>query len=115
MASLSGPCLHPKLAIAVDDDIDPNDLRQVMWSMTTRVHAEKDVTMIHNTRTFALDKTSPVREGGHQFERVGTKWLIDATKPAITHPEERAQFAPAMPINLHSVNLEDFLPEEVFK
>ncbi len=115
MASLSGPCLHPKLAIAVDDDIDANDLRQVMWSMTTRVHAEKDVTMIHNTRTFALDKTSPVPEGGHQFERVGTKWLIDATKPAITHPEERAQFAPAMPINFHSVNLEDFLPEEVFK
>ena len=36
MAALSGPFLHPKLAVAVDDDIDADDLRQVMWSMTTR-------------------------------------------------------------------------------
>ncbi len=115
MAALSGPYLHPKLVVAVDEDIDAGDLRQVMWSMTTRVHAEKDVTLIHNTRTFALDKISPVAEGGGQFERLGTKWLIDATMPAATHPEERARFTRAMPKNFDQVNLEDFLPEEMFK
>jgi 3-polyprenyl-4-hydroxybenzoate decarboxylase len=83
--------------------------------MTTRVHAERDVTLINDTRTFALDKVSPIAEGGHPFERVGTKWLIDATRPALTHPEDRAQFTRAMPRNFDSVKLEDFLPEELFR
>lgn len=115
MATLSGPYLHPKLAIAVDEDIDANDLRQVIWSITTRVNAENDVTLIPHTRTFALDKISPVHPGGNQFERMGTKWLIDATMPAPTHPEARQQFERAMPINHESVDIRDFLPEELFK
>ena len=115
MAALSGPYLHPKLAIAVDEDIDANDLRQVIWSVTTRVHAARDVTLLPNTRTFALDKVSPIEPGGNQFERMGTKWLIDATMPAPTHPEARQQFERAMPKNFDSVDIADFLPEEVFK
>ena len=113
MAALSGPYLHPKLAIAVDDDIDASDLRQIMWSMTTRVHAERDIGMIHNTRTFALDKISPIAEDGGQFERVGTKWFIDATKPALSHPKKRANFDRAMPKNFSSTNLHDLLPKDV--
>jgi 2,5-furandicarboxylate decarboxylase 1 len=110
MAALSGPYLHPKLAIAVDDDIDAYDLRQVMWSMTTRVHAEKDVVMIPNTRVFPLDNSSPVAEGQSSHHRIGTKWMIDATKPAITQVEQRARFDRAMPKNFDAVNLDDFLP-----
>lgn len=110
MAALSGAYLHPKLAIAVDDDIDANDLRQVMWSMTTRVHAERDVVMIPNTRVFALDNISPVVPGQNSFHRLGTKWLIDATKPAVTQAEERARFERAMPRNYDKVNLDEFLP-----
>ena len=82
--------------------------------MTTRVNAADDVTMIPNTRTFALDKVSPVPEGGHQFERMGTKWLIDATMPAVSRPDQRERFARAMPKNFDSVDLEDFLPEDMF-
>jgi 2,5-furandicarboxylate decarboxylase 1 len=115
LAALSGPYLHPKLVIAVDDDIDANDLRQVMWSMTTRVHAEKDITLINNTRTFALDKVSPIAKGGNPFERVGTKWLIDATMPAANHPDQRARFKRALPKNFNSVELEDFLPAAMFE
>ncbi len=115
LAALSGPYLHPKIAIAVDEDIDADDLRQVMWSMTTRVNAADDVVLIPNTRTFALDKVSPVAEGGHQFERMGTKWLIDATMPAASQPDQRERFARAMPKNFDSVDLEDFLPEDMFK
>ena len=111
LAALSGPYLHPKLAIAVDDDIDAADLRQVMWSMTTRVHAERDVVMIPNTRVFSLDNISPQAAGDNPFNRIGTKWLIDATKPAITQAAERARFARAMPKNFDSVDIEDFLPE----
>jgi len=110
LAALSGPYLHPKLAIAVDDDIDASDLRQVMWSMTTRVHAEKDVVLIPNTRVFSLDNVSPMIPGLSSFQRVGTKWLIDATRPSVALPVERARFERAMPKNFDKVNLDDFLP-----
>lgn len=110
MAALSGPYLHPKLAIAVDEDIDASDLRQVMWSMTTRVHAEKDVTLIPNTRVFPLDNVSPIVEGQDSLHRIGTKWMIDATMPAPTQVEARSRFERAIPKNFDSVALEDFLP-----
>jgi len=111
MAALSGPYLHPKLAVAVDDDIDASDLRQVMWSMTTRVHAERDVTLIPNTRVFVLDPASPSVPGA-AFQKIGTKWMIDATKPAITQTEERARFTRAMPKNFDDIDIADFLPED---
>jgi 2,5-furandicarboxylate decarboxylase 1 len=110
MAALSGPYLHPKLAIAVDEDIDAADLRQISWSMVTRVHASEDVTMIPNTRVFGLDSISPNVPGFGQYTRLGTKWLIDATLPVNLSEEERQEFMAAYPKNYASVRLEDFLP-----
>jgi 2,5-furandicarboxylate decarboxylase 1 len=110
MAALAGPYQQPKMAIAVDDDIDAADLRQVMWSMATRVHAERDVIMIPNTRVWGLDNASPVVAGAEAYQRLGTKWMIDATKPAVTLPKERARFDKAMPPNFESVDLRQFLP-----
>lgn len=111
MAALSGPYLHPKIAIAVDEDIDATDMGQVMWSLTTRVHAERDVVMIPETRVFSLDNVSPVVEGMSSLHRLGTKWMIDATMPSLAQPEERARFARAMPTNYDKVELADFLPK----
>jgi hypothetical protein len=42
--------------------------------------------------------------------RIGTKWLIDATKPAVTQAADRARFERAMPKNYDTVDLKDFLP-----
>ena len=109
MAALSSPYLHPKLAIAVDDDIDAADLRQVFWSITTRVHAERDVIRIPNTRIWSLDNVSDIVPGMSPMYRIGTKMMIDATKPALTQAEDRARFERAMPLNFDSVNIEDFL------
>ena len=110
MAALSGPFLHPKIAVAVDEDIDAGDLRQVVWSITNRVHAERDVIMIPNTRVFGLDKVSPVAPGQSSHHRIGTKWMIDATIPAAIPEEDRRRFDCALPKSHDSVNLEDFLP-----
>ena len=110
MAALSGPYLHPKMAVAVDEDVDAGDLRQVMWSMTTRVHAERDMIMIPNTRVFALDNVSPVVPGQGSFHRLGTKWMIDATMPAVSQVGERARFQRAIPRNFDAVDLDEFLP-----
>lgn len=110
MAALSGPYQQPKMAIAVDDDIDAADLRQIIWSMTTRVHAERDVILFPNVKVFGLDNVSPVVPGVESFQRVGTKWMIDATKPPVTAPGQRKRFDRAMPPNYDGVDLKDFLP-----
>jgi 2,5-furandicarboxylate decarboxylase 1 len=110
MAALSSPYLHPKLAIAVDDDIDASDLGQIFWSLTTRVHAERDVVRIPNTRIWSLDNVSDIVPGMSAMYRIGTKMIIDATKPAMTNPAARARFERALPFNHDDVDLADFLP-----
>lgn len=109
-AALSSPYLHPKLAIAVDEDIDAGDLRQVFWSVTTRVHAERDVVRIPNTRIWSLDNVSDIVPGMSAMYRIGAKMLIDATMPALARTSERARFERAMPRNYDEVDLADFLP-----
>lgn len=110
MAALTGPYQQPKVAIAVDDDIDSSDLRQIMWSIATRVHAEQDVVMMPNMKVWALDNASPVVAGVETYQRIGTRWMIDATKPPVTMPSDRARFDKAMPPGYHAVNLKDYLP-----
>ena len=109
LAAMAGPYLHPKLVIAVDEDIDAGDLRQIAWSMTTRVEASRDVTMIPDTRVFGLDSISPRVPGMGPFTRLGTKWLIDATLPVELDEAGRQEFDAAYPKNYDQVRLEDFL------
>jgi 2,5-furandicarboxylate decarboxylase 1 len=81
VAALSSPYLHPKFAVAVDDDIDPSDVDQVMWAIATRLHAARDVQRVNATRVFTLDNASPIEPGMSAMYRVGTKMAIDATRP----------------------------------
>jgi 2,5-furandicarboxylate decarboxylase 1 len=110
MAALSSPYLHPKLAIAVDEDIDAADLRQVFWSITTRVDASRDVNRIHNTRIWSLDNVSDIVPGMSAMYRTGGKMMIDATRPLTAGGEGDNRFGRAMPKNYDITNLEDFLP-----
>jgi len=105
MAALSGPQMHPKIAIAVDEDIDAGDLRQVFWAMTTRVDAGKDVIRLPNMRVWSLDNISDIVPGQSAMYRLGTKMIIDATMPV----GARARFAKAMPRNFDAVDLAKFL------
>ncbi|MGX1098172.1 UbiD family decarboxylase [Amorphus sp. MBR-141] len=114
MAALSGPYQQPKLAIAVDEDIDAGDLRQVMWSMATRVNATDDVITIPNVKTWGLDNASTIVPGVQGYQRLGTRWMIDATKPPVTMPDQRARFDMAMPKGFAQVDLRDFLdPKDI--
>lgn len=110
MAALTGPYQQPKVAIAVDEDIDSSDLRQIMWSIATRVRAEQDVVMMPNMKVWSLDNVSPVVPGVETYQRVGTRWMIDATKPPVTMPSDRARFDKALPPGYQAVNLKDYLP-----
>lgn len=107
MAALTSPFLHPKFAVAVDEDIDPSDIEQVMWAIATRVNAATDVQRFDATRIFALDNASPSEPGVSGGSRIGTRMIIDATRPCRTGAAR--DFARVRPPNLESIRLEDYL------
>jgi UbiD family decarboxylase len=69
---------YSKVVIVVDDFVDPFNLEQVMWALTTRVDPIKDVALIPNCPGMPLDPSSNP-PGMH------SKLIIDATTP--TAPE----------------------------
>ena len=79
-AALSSPFLHPKFVIAVDEDVDPSSIEDVLWALATRVDAARDVVKINDTRVFGLDNASEL-ESETISSRIGTKMMIDATRP----------------------------------
>jgi 2,5-furandicarboxylate decarboxylase 1 len=111
MAALSSPYLYPKTAIAVDEDVDIHDARDVMWALATRVNPETDVTVIPGMRAHLLDLASPELSppGSPAWQRVGGKMMIDATKPATWRASERAAFRRVQPQGWSQVRLDDFL------
>ena len=109
LAALSSPYLHPKFAVAVDEDVDPSDVGQVMWAIATRVHAARDVQRINATRVFTLDNASPIEEGMSAMYRVGTKMAIDATRPVTASEAEHRRFDRVLPPNYAAIDLADYL------
>lgn len=65
---------YSKIVIVVDEFVDPFNLEQVMWALTTRVRLDKDVVLIPNAPGMPLDPSSEPA-GMH------TKLIIDATTP----------------------------------
>jgi UbiD family decarboxylase len=108
MGALSGPVNTIKLAIGVDEDVDPSDLRDVFWSIASRTHAEIDVGLIDGMRAHPHDHAA-LRE---RADAAGTiaRWFVDSTMPPLTQPERRETFARAIPKNLAAVELARFLP-----
>lgn len=76
MRCLSTPHGMPysKIVIVVDEFVDPFNLEQVMWAITTRVRPDKDVVKIPYAPGMPLDPSSEPA-GMH------TKLIIDATTP----------------------------------
>lgn len=73
---------YSKVVIVVDEFVDPFNLEQVMWAMTTRVRPDKDVSVIQNCPGMPLDPSS-VPAGMH------SKLIIDATTPVPPEPNPR--------------------------
>lgn len=65
---------YSKIVIVVDEFVDPFNLEQVMWALTTRVRPDKDVVLIPYAPGMPLDPSSEPA-GMH------TKLIIDATTP----------------------------------
>ncbi len=62
-----------KIFVVVDEDVNVHDINDVIWAITTRADAARDITIINNTPTDTLDPASPLLN-------LGSKLGIDATQ-----------------------------------
>ena len=71
-----------KMFVVVDDDVDVHDIDDVIWAITTRTDAARDITIIDRTPTDTLDPASPL-------VNLGSKLGIDATQKTFAEGFER--------------------------
>lgn len=64
--------MYTKFIVVTDDDVNIRDWKEVIWALTTRVDAGRDVVIVENTPIDYLDFASPVAG-------LGAKMGIDAT------------------------------------
>ena len=69
--------------IVGDEDVDPFDMKQVMWAVSTKVNPAGDVIMLPNMSIDVLDPAS-------QPDGISHKMVIDATTPV--PPDDRGSF-----------------------
>lgn len=75
-AQCAAAAYYTKWIIVVDEDVDPTDIEQVIWAMSTRCDPERDIDVLRNTWSTYLDPTKNPPE-----ERpFGSKALINACK-----------------------------------
>jgi 4-hydroxy-3-polyprenylbenzoate decarboxylase len=72
-----------KMFVVVDDDVNVHDINDVIWAITTRTDAARDITIIDRTPTDTLDPASPL-------VNLGSKLGIDATQKTLAEGFERA-------------------------
>jgi 2,5-furandicarboxylate decarboxylase 1 len=107
---LASPYLHPKIAIAVDEDVDIYNPWDVFWALSNRVNPERDVIVIPHERIHPLDISAPnIDRSEVTVMRVGGKMAIDATKPALWRKKERAEFERVKPMGADDPDLEALL------
>lgn len=73
---------YAKIIIMVDEFVDPFNLEQVMWALTTRVRPDKDVSIIENCAGMPLDPSS-------YPAGMTSKLIIDACTPVAPEPNPR--------------------------
>jgi vanillate/4-hydroxybenzoate decarboxylase subunit C len=74
---------YAKIVIVVDADVDPFDLRQVMWAMSVKVNPAGDLLILPNLSENLLD---PACQPGGMV----SKMIIDATTPVA--PDNRGDY-----------------------
>jgi len=94
LAAMSSLYSHQKICVAIDEDVDIYDPHDVAWAIATRVNPATDVDIIPGVRGHPLDNLLPVvdKPGLTTWHRLGSRMLIDATKPPTSDPEARAKF-----------------------
>ncbi|MEO9365864.1 MULTISPECIES: UbiD family decarboxylase [Candidatus Nitrosocaldus] len=93
---------HPslKLAIVVDDDIEPSDPKAVEYALATRFQADRGLMVIRDAKGSSLDPSSD------QEHLLTSKLGIDATASLL---KDRARFEIARIPMLDEIRIEDYI------
>ncbi|WP_085523670.1 non-oxidative hydroxyarylic acid decarboxylases subunit C [Tuberibacillus sp. Marseille-P3662] len=73
-----------KIVIVVDEEVDPFNLPQVMWALSTKMHPKHDVITIPDASIAPLDP-------GSEPAGISDKIILDATTPEA--PENRGHYS----------------------
>ena len=68
---------YTKWVVAVDEDVDPTDINQVLWALSTRCDPADDIDLLRQTWSTRLDPS----QGETEARPYGSKALINACKP----------------------------------
>jgi UbiD family decarboxylase len=69
-----------RLVVVVDDDIDPSDLNDVMWAVTTRCEPSEQIDIVRNAWSSALDPRIPAEDKQRGLTS-HSKAIIEACRP----------------------------------
>lgn len=75
-----------KLVTVVEDDVDPEDPRQVEWSLAARFRGDEDLLVLPGVKA---DRCDPVHEG-LTVTKIG---MVAATRPGDGESDSRSEFA----------------------
>jgi 2,5-furandicarboxylate decarboxylase 1 len=103
-ALLAAFAAHPslKIAIVVDEDIDPTNSIEVEYAISTRCQADKDMIIIKNAKGSSLDPSSD------QINLLTTKLGIDATATLL---KDKERFEIAKIPGRENIKLTEYLSE----
>ncbi len=73
-----------RLVVVVDDDIDPSNLADVMWAVTTRCEPAEGIDIVRNAWSSALDPRIPPDDKDRGITS-HSKAIIDACRPFAWH------------------------------
>jgi 4-hydroxy-3-polyprenylbenzoate decarboxylase len=69
-----------RLVVVVDDDVDPSNLADVMWAVTTRCEPAEQIDIVRNAWSSALDPRIP-EDDKRQGITSHSKAIIEAVRP----------------------------------
>ncbi|MFC1968085.1 UbiD family decarboxylase [Chloroflexota bacterium] len=69
-----------KIMIVVDEDVNPHNLHEVLWAISSRCQPERDVEILKDISSVGIDPSMP-EESKRLQTGLSSKMIIDATKP----------------------------------
>lgn len=93
-----------KLVIVVDEDVDPFNLPQVMWALSTKMNPKHDAVIIPDLSVLPLDP-------GSEPPGITHKMILDATTP--TAPETRGHYSQPLDAPVATKKWEKILLEKI--
>ena len=88
--------------------VDICSAEDLLWSITKRVDAADHMFSIPLSKGHRIDSTArPNSDSLRDLEF--TEWGLDAAKPLLQHPDERARFEQTLPPRHGEAKLDDYL------